>query len=220
MVIMDRRDNKNGNEIGILTWKGAKQFINKDLDFDIVESYKLNEGIPILRFLYVRFPKLFIAAKKYNPDIIIQMGAGSFTFLGAIISKILGKTFIYRLASDLDVDERIEKKLNKREQILYKIGLKNTDIFICQNEYQHKALKEKFPQKINFILYPPFTLKKNLNIIDGKKRSYIAWMGNFRYQKNIAALVNIAKSLPDINFKVTGKAHVILIKLVLKLWRS
>ena len=32
-------------------------------------------------------------------------------------------------------------------------------------------------------------------------------MGNFRYQKNIAALVNIAKSLPDINFKITGKAH-------------
>ena len=196
---------KTGNEIGILTWDGAKQFINKDLGFDIVESYKLNEGLPILRFLYIRFPKLFTAVKHYNPDVIIQMGANSFTFIGAVISKILGKTFIYRLASDLDVDQRIRKKLNKREQILYKIGLKNADMFISQNEYQHNALKEKFPQKENFILYPPFSLKKDL-CIDGNERTFIAWMGNFRYEKNIAELVNIAKSLPNVKFKITGKA--------------
>ena len=83
------------------------------------------------------------------------MGAGSFTFLGAIISKILGKTFIYRLASDLDVDERVNKKLNKRDRILYKLALKNTDIFICQNEYQYKTLKEKFPKKQILFFIPP-----------------------------------------------------------------
>lgn len=198
---------KTGNEIGVLTWKGAKKFIDKELDFDIVESYYIDQGIPILKFLYIRFPKFVIAIKKYNPDVVIQMVAGRFTFLGAIISKMLGKTFIYRIASDLDVDKRINKKLNKREKVLYKVGLKNTDIFICQNDYQYKALKEKFPQKTNVILYPPFALKKNLNIVEKNNRSYIAWMGNFRYQKNVAALIPIAKSLPDINFKITGKAH-------------
>ena len=193
-----------GNEIGVLTWKGAKQFIDKDLNFDIVESFGVMEGIRIIRFFYVRFPKLFMAIKKYNPDVIIQMGSGGFTFMGAIISKILGKTFIYRLSSDLDADKRIKKKLNKKDQILYKIGLKNTDIILCLNEYQYRALKEKLPNKKIFILNPPFCTNKNIRLTGEKKGSFITWMGNSRYEKNISALVPIAKSLPDINFKITG----------------
>ena len=184
--------------------KGLKNLLAKILDFDIVESFGVMEGIRIIRFFYVRFPKLFMAIKRYNPDVIIQMGSGGFTFMGAIISKILSKTFIYRLSSDLDADKRIKKKLNKKDQILFKIGLRNTDIILCLNEYQYRALKEKLPNKKIFILNPPFYINKDIGFTTEKKGSFITWMGNSRYQKNIAALVPIAKSLPDINFKITG----------------
>ena len=87
---------------------------------------------------------------------------------------------------------------------MYKIGLKNTDIILCLNEYQYRALKEKLPNKKIFILNPPFCTNKNIRLTGEKKGSFITWMGNSRYEKNISALVPIAKSLPDINFKITG----------------
>ena len=196
---------QTGVKFGLLTWMGAKDFINKDVGFDIIESFNIKKGIPILRLLYYRFPKLLMAVKKYNPDIIIQMGAGSFTFMGAIVSKILGKTFVYRVASDKDVDERIKKKLNMKDQILYKLALRNTQIFLSQNEFQYKMIKEKFPDKKNIILNSPYYVNSNLLSID-QQRSYIAWMGgNFRYEKNLASLLPLAKTLPYINFKISGK---------------
>ncbi len=78
---------QTGNKIGVLTWKGAKKFIHKDVGFDIIESYELKKGIPFLRFLYYRFPKFYKAIKNYNPDVIAQEGANNLTFLCAIISK-------------------------------------------------------------------------------------------------------------------------------------
>jgi len=196
---------KTGNKIGVLTWEGAKKFINKELDFDIIESYDPKKGIPVLRFFYYTLPNFLKAIKRYNPDIIIQDGATYLTFMGALASKILGKTFVYRIGSDRDVDDRIKKNMGKRAQVIYSIALRSTDIFVCQNEYQYKALKEKFPKKKIVIIDPPFDMKKDLITMNGNHRSYIAWMGNFRYEKNIAALVPIARFLPDINFKITGK---------------
>jgi len=196
---------RSGNKVGVLTWEGAKKFINKDVDFDIIEAYDLHKGIKVLRFFYYTFPKFLMAIKHYNPDIILQNGVSNITFMGSIVSKILGKTFIYRVASDRSVDERIRKHLNIKGYNIFKMALKNTDIFLSQNEYQYTTLKQKFPDKKNIVIYPPFNLKNDMMNINESRRSYIAWMGNFRYEKNIAALVPIAKILPDVNFKVTGK---------------
>src|SRR3972149_4540948 len=75
---------QTGNKIGVLTWKGAKKFINKELDFDIIESYEPNKGIPILRFFYYIFPKFYGAIKNYNPDIIAQDGANYLTMISGL----------------------------------------------------------------------------------------------------------------------------------------
>jgi glycosyltransferase involved in cell wall biosynthesis len=194
------------NKIGVLTWEGAKKFINKELDFDIIESYNPKTGIPILRFFYYIFPKFIKAIQKYNPDILVQETPSNLTLMSAIASKILGKTFIFRIGSDRDVDDRLKKVFGKRAMIAYMFALRNTDILLCQNEYQYKTLKEKFPQKKIFIIVPPYSMKKDLSSVNENHRKYIAWMGNFRYEKNIAALVPIAKKLPNIKFKITGKS--------------
>ncbi len=198
-----------GHKVGVLTWKGAKKFINKDLDFDIVESFEQKKGIPFLRLFYYWLPNVLSAIKNYNPDIIIQMGSGRLTFISAYASKKLKKTFVYRVVSDKDVDERIKKKLHKRDLFLYRSALKNTNIFVCQNNYQYENMKEKFPKKKCCILYPPFEISKDLAPLKGKEKSFIAFMGGgFRYEKNIVELENVAKFLPDVKFKITGKPSI------------
>ena len=195
----------NGHEFGLLTWKGAKQYINKALDFDIVESYDPRYGISNLRLFYYQFPKLYLAVKNYNPDYIIQSSATSDTGILMLISKILGVPFIHRIASDVHVDERLSTLISKKEISLYRLGVRYADFIFAQNSYQYDRLKVKYPKKSIFIVHNPYEVKtEKRNILKRNERIHIAWIGNFRKIKNLPALINIAKKLPNINFKIAG----------------
>lgn len=197
----------NGHRFGLLTWKGAKAYINKDLDFDIVECYDPHKGISKFRVLYYQIPSLIKAIRKYNPDYLIQGSATAHTGILMFISKLLGIKFIHRIANDADVDERISSIVDKREIKLYLLGVKYSDFIFTQNTYQLNKLKEKYPSKKIFLLHNPYESKKNLFLIPKTKRNYIAWVGNFRYIKNISALVNIARKFPNVIFKIAGAMH-------------
>ena len=98
----------NGHEFGLLTYEGAKEYINKKLDFDVVESYDPDYGIKKLRLFYYFIPKLYQAVKRYNPDFIIQSSPSQHILPLLLISKILRIPFIHRIANDPHVDERFQ----------------------------------------------------------------------------------------------------------------
>jgi len=193
---------KIGCNSALLTWKGAKKIIIQSVDFDIVESFQLNKGIPRIKFLTYELPLLFWAIKKYSPDYIVQECANRFTGILAIVAKLLKKPFIHRIASDMDVDGRIENNISKLYLKLYYFGIKKASHISCQNKYQYDILKRKYPNKSISILYNPFEMRNN--IVEHKSKEYIAWVGNFRYEKNLPALAKIAKSLNEYKFKIVG----------------
>ena len=78
---------------------------------------------------------------------------------------------------------------------------------MAQNSYQLNKLKEKYPKKNIFVLHNPFVIENNDISVSLESRKYIAWIGNFRYQKNLKALFEIALKLPEYNFKIAGKPH-------------
>lgn len=197
---------QNNCQVGILTWKGAKDYISKPVKFDIVETYGLNDGIPKLRWIYKRFPLLLKAVKEYNPDYLIQECAGFGTGIMGFIAKILKIPFIYRVASNMDTDKRYKQILTLTQQLGFKYGLSNADAVFCQNTYQYQSIKKKYPHKKCEVIHNPYyyetKLSKNNNFF---QRKYIAWIGGFRYQKNLPALLNIIKSLTKIKFKIAGE---------------
>ncbi len=194
---------KIGCEFGLLTWDGSQNLLKNQLNFDLVESYKLNKGIPKIRRFTYRIPKLFWATKKYNPDFIIQECADEYTGIMAMIAKILGKPFIHRIASDMDVDGRAKRNFSLFTRLTYNWGLKRALHISCQNKYQFDILKNRFPQKSISVLHNPYFFnEKNINKDNSKK--YIAWIGNFRYEKNLPALAKIAEKLSQYKFKIAG----------------
>ena len=198
----------NGHYFGLLTWEGAEKYINKKLDFDIIECYNPDLGIKKLRLIYYQMPKLYHAIKKYNPDYLIQGAATIHTFLLMLIAKILRIPFIHRIAGDSDVDENIGQMLPKKEILLYKLGVRYADIIFTQNSYQLNKLKNKFPKKNIYILHNPFELETTQKqILPRSKESYIAWIGNFRAVKNLPQLAKIAHKLPEVEFKIAGIEH-------------
>lgn len=198
---------ENNFDFTLLTYKGAKDYIGKELGFEIIESYNQNKGIPILRWIYYRFPILFGCIKRSKPDIIILEGATAFVGFIAIISKMLQIPFVFRVANDPDVDERLKSTVNSFDYYLYKLGLFFTKYVVAQNSYQESKVKEKYPNKKVIVLYNPFVIENNLEDDLIKNREYIAWVANFRYQKNLNALYETAKKLPSFKFKIAGEAH-------------
>ena len=195
---------ENNCDVGVLTWKGSKSYCeNSDIQF--IESYCPNKGIRKLRWLYYRMPILYKAIKQYKPDVIIQECAGSDTGIMAFMAMIIGVPFIYRVANDMDIDDRLKKMLSFRDRLLFSFGLKNSSAILCQNSYQYENLLSKFEKsKIHIICNPIYNDRIN-SINNFSKRNFVAWVGLFQYQKNLPALYEVAKSLPDIEFHIAGR---------------
>lgn len=192
-----------GCEVGLLTYKNHGLSNNQNQGFDIVESYHSSKGFPVIRRLTYRIPLLFSATKKYKPDFLIQGCATLNTGILAIIAKLLKIPFVHRIGSDMDVDGRIRKSFSFYTYPLYKYGIKISSHISCQNKYQYEILKEKYPKKSISVLYNPFFFKEN-KIKVRTERNYIAWVGNFRYEKNLPALAEVAAKFPNMEFRIAG----------------
>lgn len=194
----------NGHQIGVLTWKGANHFAGKKLNFDLIETYDPAKGVRIIKYFYYYIPALYKKTAGYEPDVIIQACAEHYTGIMAVIAKTLKVPFLYRVANDMDTDQRYKEGMPKYAQIAYQYGLKNADAVLCQNQYQHDAIRKNFPQKPVWILHNPFP--KTVDVLPAlfSERQYIAWLGVFKKQKNLPRLYETARQMPELHFKVAG----------------
>lgn len=194
-----------GHEVGILTWKGAKEYVRGNLEFDLIESYTLSDGNQKLRWFYHIYPKLYKAVKSFRPDFIFQKCAGVMTGAIALVSKQLNIPFIYVASNDIDADGRYRDRLRFTDIKLYEYGIRNAAKIIAQNTYQKREFLKKWKNKKIEIVHNPFYYDGTLPEIKPlNKRTYIAWIGIFQYQKNLPALLDIIKKSPDIEFRIAG----------------
>jgi glycosyltransferase involved in cell wall biosynthesis len=195
-----------GHEVGILTWRGSKQYVGKELDFDLVESYSLNVGIRKFRYFYYQFPAQFKAVKYYKPDFIFQKGAGSITGTMALIAKSLKIPFVYMAGNDIDADGRYRQRLSYLDSKVYEYGIKNSTKIIVQNSYQKGAFEKRFKLRNTSIIHNP-VYYENDELSEPKPlrdRRYVAWLGVFQPQKNLPALLEIIKKTPKREYRIGG----------------
>ncbi len=194
-----------GHKVGILTWKGAKDFIQKKSEFDLVESYTRSEGNQKMKWIYHIYPKLYSAVKFYQPDIVFQKCSGLDTGVLAFISKRLGIPFVYMATNDVDADGRYKNRLRYIDIKLYEYGIKNAERLIVQNNYQKKEFHKKWNGKKIATVHNPFYYEETLPELKSvNNRKYVAWIGMFQYQKNLPALLDIIKKSPDIEFRTAS----------------
>lgn len=195
-----------GHEVGILTWRGSKQYVGKELDFDLVESYSQNAGIRKFRYFYYRFPALFKAVKYYRPDFVFQKGAGGITGTMALISKSLKIPFVYMACNDIDADGRYKQRVGYLDSKAYEYGIKNATKIIVQNSYQKGAFEKRFKSRNISIIHNP-VFYENGELSEPRPlrdRRYVAWLGVFQPQKNLPALLEIIKKTPKIEYRIGG----------------
>jgi glycosyltransferase involved in cell wall biosynthesis len=194
-----------GHEAAVLTWKGALAHVGSNPPIRLIETYDPTQGVRVARWFYSYIPKLLAAARAYRPDIIIQGARGVGTAIMAFVADQLGVPFVYRVVSDADVDERYKIGLRWFEQLSFSWARHRTAGFLCQNQYQRDQLAALFPEKPIHVLHNPIVVAENATPpLPRAERRYVAWLGVFRYPKNLPLLFRIARELPVIEFRVAG----------------
>lgn len=191
-------------QCGVLTWKGANAHVGKKLPFSLLETYPKGKGFKFLKLFYMQIPALYKAAKSYQPDVIIQAVSGLQTGMMALIARTLKVPFIYRVASDMDVDQRAKTTMPWYAFIAYQYGLRSSSAIVCQNKYQYSAMENKFPNKDVYILYNPLVDIGEVQSRGRDERKYVAWLGTFKHAKNLKLLYKISNKLEKVDFFIGG----------------
>ena len=192
-------------DTGVLSWKGAAEYVGDNAPCRIIDTYPLGNHIPVLSYLKDYMPALKKGIREYAPDVIIQACAGTQTGVIAYLAKSMDIPFVHRVANDRDVDDRINSFLNWRERIAYKRGLSKASAVLCQNTYQESRIRKKYPNKpILTIANPSILATMTRTPLPQMRRSYIAWIGRFVPQKNLEELYCVASAMRNHKFKIAG----------------
>jgi glycosyltransferase involved in cell wall biosynthesis len=194
-----------GHEAAVLTWKGALAHVGSGQQIKLIETYDPAQGVRVAKYFYSYIPKVLAAARAYRPDIILQGARGVSTAIMAFVADQLGIPFVYRVVSDADVDERYKIGLRQFERLSYYWARHRTAGFLCQNQYQHDKLAALFAGKPIHVIHNPIVIAEDATApLPRAERRYVAWLGVFRYPKNLPLLFRIAQELPTIKFCVAG----------------
>lgn len=197
----------NGHDVCIFTSAKGNDLLKEDCrELTILPLYDEAKGIRWLRWLYYRLPYIYRKIKQTRPDYIYQGVPGWQSFLVGIICIPLKVKYILRISNDFLLDERIYKKHSIAFRYFLRLGMKLSYCIVCQNDYQYNIIKNDFPDKKAIKIHNPIFLRNNENPGGFQSRQYIAWIGLFQYQKNLALLYTIACLLKNELFFVAGEA--------------
>lgn len=194
-----------GCKVGVLGFKNTNKQVFEENEIEFVASYEKEKGMRILRNFYYRIPQIYKAISSFDPDIIYSDVPSWQTIMFSTISKLQKRLFIQRISNDNMVDKRIISQNGKLKYLVFRMGLKSSEVILCQNDYQFDILKKRYPGKVIHKFHNPFLADNNIEIL--KSRNYVAWIGIFQHQKNMDALLRIALTLSSIEFRIAGDAE-------------
>lgn len=194
-----------GQEVVVMTNMNKKGPLKDECrDIKFIPFYNFSKGLRWLRWIYYRIPYMYRNIKKAKPDYVYQGVPGWTSFFLALICYRLNIKYILRISNDYLIDERILRSYSRAHRFFQMWGMRLAHCILCQNEYQYKIIRKKFPDKMVIKITNPVFMKNDSKGFGVDARSYIAWIGIFQYQKNIKLLYNIATMLKDERFLIAG----------------
>ncbi|MGY6521480.1 MAG: glycosyltransferase [Mongoliitalea sp.] len=222
-LILKKEEATGGASVQSLAWINGfgslgfdvylAKFVNSELDVKenyrwIKQAYLYNPTKLKKRLVWFtyRFPRTYQAIKKSKCQFVYTSMPNWTSFFHGIICKLLGIKHIIRTANDKNIDFTLDKTIKWKDRVFINLAYLTSDLILAQNNFQYSELKRKFPKKRIEKIGNPIVLKNSFLTPRIKMEGYIAWVGNFRYQKNFKLLFEIAKSNPQEQFKIAGKS--------------
>jgi glycosyltransferase involved in cell wall biosynthesis len=153
----------------------------------------VRRGVPLLSRLVNR-RRVRSSLSQVTADVFFQSAAGGITGQIQQWCERHGKAFVYRLASDADVDG--SNLASGTDRALYLRGLQGADLIIARNEYQRAELKRRYgkesvilPNVFPMPDSPPSVLKDS-----------VLWVASSQVLKQPWRFLGLARAFPGERF--------------------
>lgn len=201
-VLLARAWRDLGHDVSIIVHdegQGAKRVID---GITAIAAHTRNGGIPGLRFFHPRASKIVSALSTADADIYYQSPAGVNTGFTAWFTRMMGRQFIFRVASDSDCEKEHPRIRFLRDRMLFDFGLKRADVVAAQTLHQQRMLRDNHGIEapvINMIVEAPqragTPVEKDIDVL---------WLSNLRALKRPELALELARQLPDMKFTLAG----------------
>lgn len=201
-VLLARAWRDLGHDVSIVVHdegQGEKRVVD---GITAIAAHTRKGGIPGLRFFHPRASKLVGALSIADADIYYQSPAGVNTGFTAWFTRMTGRRFVFRVASDSDCEKEHPRIRFLRDRMLFDFGLKRADLVAAQTQYQARLLRENHGIEspvINMMVEPPARpttpVEKDIDVL---------WLSNLRALKRPELALELARQLPDLKFTLAG----------------
>jgi glycosyltransferase involved in cell wall biosynthesis len=166
-----------------------------------IAAHSRNGGIPGLRFFHPRATKLLSALMAADAQVYYQSPAGAYTGITGWFCRTAQRQFIFRVASDSDVEVEHGRIQFWRDRKLFNYGLQRADLIAAQTEYQARMLRENHgldSHVVNMMVETPRPQPGVTKDVD------VLWVSNLRALKRPELALELARQLPEVNFTLAG----------------
>jgi glycosyltransferase involved in cell wall biosynthesis len=206
-VLLARAWRDLGHDVSIIVHdegQGPKRVID---GITAIAAHTRNGGIPGLRFFHPRASKLVSALSTADADVYYQSPAGVNTGFTAWFTQMMGRQFIFRVASDSDCEKEHPRIRFLRDRMLFDYGLKRAHVVAAQTLHQARMLRENHgieaPVVNMMVEVPPRTPRDSAAGTPGKDID-VLWLSNLRALKRPELALELARQLPDVKFTLAG----------------
>lgn len=168
----------------------------------IYKAYAPNAGLPVLRFIYPRWIKLWSALRRADADIYYTSCAGMQVGLLALFCQQHKRKFIYRVAHDNDCNPSSLLIPLARDKHLYEYGLRHAHGILAQSQQQVVTLELNY--QLNSQVAGMLVEKPSRCIPYEEQDIDVLWVNNIRQFKRPDLVLDLAESIPNASFHVVG----------------
>jgi glycosyltransferase involved in cell wall biosynthesis len=168
----------------------------------VYKSHRLDQGIPVVRFLHPRLSTTWSALRRANADIYYTRSSSMLTGIVAAFCRRHGRKSVYAAASDVDFVPEKQPLRFRRDRWMYEYGLRHADAIIVQNAFQQETCLENYGRRT--IVIPSAYAPPPGAAAD--ESGSVLWTGTVRDYKQPELLLEIARRLPQHRFVMVGGA--------------
>jgi glycosyltransferase involved in cell wall biosynthesis len=201
-VLLARAWRDLGHDVSIVVHDEGQGGRREHGGITAIAAHTRNGGLPGLRFFHPRASKLVGALSDADADVYYQSPAGANTGITAWFCRMMNRQFMFRVASDSDVEKEHGRIRFGRDRMLYDFGLKRANVIAAQTEKQARALRENHGLEsavVNMMVEPPARIPAS-----SAKDIDVLWLSNLRALKRPELALELARQLPNVMFTIAG----------------
>ena len=170
------------------------------------KTFKLEEGVPVLRFVHPRLSSMWRALRAVDADYYYFRSAGMWLWFINRFCRRHGKHSIYAGASDKDFVPDIGGQMRyARDRWLYRRGLAEVDGIVAQNEYQRETCRATYRREAT-VIPSCYERPAARSTTAGRaaERDCVLWVAMMQPNKRPELFLELAARLPQRRFVMIG----------------